>query len=148
MQKITLQEVKFAAFRLAKERMAFNEPIPDFSTRYPGKLESCLSQPFLNFNQKDLYPGLISKASILFYLMVKNHPFFNGNKRIALTTLLIFLYKNKFWINIQDKKMYEFAIKVTKSKPEEKDQTLKNIQNFIRTNIEDIPNIFQSPKDN
>jgi len=37
-----------------------------------------------------LYPTLVSKASFLFYLMIKNHPFQNGNKRIAITTLFTF----------------------------------------------------------
>jgi len=132
---ITLLDVEYVSFRLAKELMAFNEPIPDFGTRYPGKLEGCLVVPFQQFENKDLYPDLISKASILFYLMVKDHPFFNGNKRIALTTMLVFLYLNNYWfdVNINDEKMYKFAIGVAKSKPGDKDETLKDIQNFIRT---------------
>ena len=53
---------------------------------------------FQSFSGKDLYPTLATKASILFYLMIKNHPFQNGNKRIAITTLLTFLYENGKWI--------------------------------------------------
>ena len=91
----TLKEVEHAAFTLAREALSFNGPIPGFSTRYPHILESCLATPFQLFGGKPLYPGLIPKAATLFYLMIKNHPFQNGNKRIAVTTLLIFLLKNE-----------------------------------------------------
>ena len=98
MKTITIKEVEYTAFRLAKELLTYNEPFPEFGTRFPNILESCLAMPFQRFSKKSLYPGLISKASILFYLMLKNHPFQNGNKRIAMTTLLVFLYMNKKWI--------------------------------------------------
>src|SRR3989338_4902995 len=98
MNSITVKEVEYIAFRLAQELMSFNEPIPGFSTRFPNLLESCLAAPFQSFSGKSPYPGLLSKASVLFYLMIKNHPFQNGNKRIAMTTLLVFLHKNKRWI--------------------------------------------------
>ena len=68
MQTISVKEVEYIAFRLAREMMSFNEPIPDFSTRFPNMLESCLATPFQTFSGKSLYPNLISKASILFYL--------------------------------------------------------------------------------
>ena len=44
---LTLEEVQFIAFSLARESLSFNEPIPDFSTRFPDRLESCVAQPFL-----------------------------------------------------------------------------------------------------
>ncbi|MFH0951795.1 MAG: hypothetical protein V1838_01250 [Patescibacteria group bacterium] len=46
MRPLSVGEIKYVAFRLAKEHLTFNEPIPDFQTRYPDKLESCLAQPF------------------------------------------------------------------------------------------------------
>ena len=112
---ISILDVQYLAFRLAQEHMSFNEPIPDFSTRFPNILESCLATPFQTFSGKSLYPNLISKASILFYLMIKNHPFQNGNKRIAMTTLFVFLYKNKKWLKIDSKELYDFALWVTQS---------------------------------
>src|SRR3989338_4386332 len=102
MQILSVQEVEYAAHRLAKEWMGWNEPIPDFGTRFPNILESCLSAPFQEFGGQSPYKGLLGKASILFYLMIKNHPFQNGNKRIAVTTLLIFLFKNKKWLSVEN----------------------------------------------
>lgn len=86
MKSISIIDVERTAFTLAKELMEWNEPIPGFGTRFPNILESCLATPFQTFNRKKLYKGLIEKAAILFYLMIKNHPFENGNKRIAMTT--------------------------------------------------------------
>ena len=79
MKFISIAEIEYLAFNLAKETMDFNEPIPAFSTRFPNILESCLGTPLQGFSGKSLYHGLIAKAGILFYLMVKNHPFQNGN---------------------------------------------------------------------
>lgn len=82
MTHITIKEVEYIAVRLAHELMSFNEPIPEFSTRFPNILESCLATPFQSFSGTSPYRDTISKAAILFYLMIKNHPFQNGNKRI------------------------------------------------------------------
>jgi len=133
MSKITIAEVQYIAFKLAKKFLSYNEPIPEFQSRFPNILESCLAVPFQRFNKKDLYPGLIRKASILFYLMIKNHPFQNGNKRIAMTTLLVFLYKNNKWLKIDNYELYKFAVDVAKSRTEDKDLILKGIEQFIRT---------------
>ena len=90
---ISLLDVQYLAFRLAQEHMSFNEPIPDFSTRFPNILESCLATPFQTFSGKSLYPNLISKASMLFYLMIKNHPFQKCFTYILLFYVLFYKYR-------------------------------------------------------
>ena len=138
MKIITVKEVEYIAFRLAKELLSFNEPIPDFSTRFPNILESCLSVPFQIFGGKSLYPTLVSKAAILFYLMIKNHPFQNGNKRIAMTTLFVFLYKNKKWLKVNPQELYNFTVWVASSPPSVKDQTVKAIEKFLKDHLVDL----------
>lgn len=57
-----------------------------------GTLKSCISQPHASFENRDLYPGVITKAGALCFSLVMNHPFVDGNKRIghaAMETLLI-----------------------------------------------------------
>jgi len=132
---ITIKEVEYIAFRLAKELLAYDEPIPSFSTRFPNILESCIATPFQRFSRKSLYPGLIQKASMLFYLMLKNHPFQNGNKRIAMTTLLVFLYMNKKWIRADLQEMYNFAVWVASSPAEFREEVVKAIEKFLRLHI-------------
>ncbi|HPC88597.1 MAG TPA: type II toxin-antitoxin system death-on-curing family toxin [Candidatus Saccharicenans sp.] len=133
METISVQEVEYIAYRLAREMLTFDEPIPDFSSRFPNILESCLAVPFQSFSRKQLYPGLISKASILFYLLIKNHPFQNGNKRIAITTLFVFLYKNKKWIKVDTQELYNFAVWVAQSPAKVKDETVMAIEKFLKT---------------
>ena len=135
MGQITVKEVEYLAFRLARETMSFNEPIPDFSTRFPNSLESCLATPFQTFGGKSLYPIFLAKASTLFYLMIKNHPFHNGNKRIAMTTLFLFLYKNNKWLKADTQKLYNFTIWVASSPAELKKETVKAIEKFLKTHL-------------
>jgi death-on-curing family protein len=135
---ITVKEVEYLSFRLAKEYMSFNEPIPDFSTRFPNILESCIATPFQIFSKKSLYPALFLKAGMLFYLMIKNHPFQNGNKRIAMTTLLVFLYKNNKWLKVDNKELYNFAMWVTESNSRLKDETVRAIEKFLKLHTEDL----------
>lgn len=135
---LTVTEVEYIAFRLAQQLLTFNEPIPDFSNRAPNILESCLAVPFQSFSGRQLYSGLVEKASILFYLLIKNHPFQNGNKRIALTTLLVFLYKNKKWIKVDTQEMYNFAVWVAQSPAKVKNETVKAIEKFLKTYIIDL----------
>ena len=129
---LSVKEVEYIAFRLAKEKMTYKEPIPDFTTRFPNILESCLLVPFQTFDRKSLYKTFTKKAAILFYLMIKNHPFQNGNKRIAMTTLFFFLYENEKWLKVDNQKLYNFAVWVAESLPELKDETIAAIEHFIK----------------
>ena len=132
MKFISIAEIEYLAFNLAKETMDFNEPIPAFSTRFPNILESCLGTPLQGLSGKSLYHGLISKAAVLFYLMVKNHPFQNGNKRIAMTTLFVLLHKNKKWLKVDNQELYNFATWVAASPARLKDETVKAVEKFIK----------------
>lgn len=135
---ITMREVEQVAFQLARKTMTAKEPIPEFHTRFPNVLESCIATPFQRFSKKDLYPGLIAKAAILFYLLIKNHPFQNGNKRIAVTTLMVFLHRNKKWLEADTKEFYNFAVWVAQSPASLKTEVVAAIQKFIKNNITDL----------
>ncbi len=138
MKEITVGELKFVAFRLAKELLTWNEPIPDFNSRFPNILETCLFIPFQTFGKRMLYKGLVGKAAILFYLLIKNHPFQNGNKRIAMTALFYFLYKNKKWLKVDNKELYNFAKWVAESNPKLKEETVQASQKFIKTYLVEL----------
>ena len=135
MKTLSISDIEYIAFRLAKELLAYDEPIPDFKTRYPNILESCIAIPFQRFSRKSLYPTLISKASILFYLLLKNHPFQNGNKRIAITTVLVFLQMNGKWIEADLQELYNFSKWVAESPAAFKDEVVSAVEKFIRTHL-------------
>ena len=57
-----------------------------------GALKSAIAQPRMTFDTHDLYPSLVEKAAALGYSLVMNHPFVDGNKRVAhaaMETLLV-----------------------------------------------------------
>lgn len=135
---VSIIEVELVAYRLADKLMKFNEPIPDFGTRFPSILESCLATPFQRFDGKFLYEGLVRKTAALFYLMIKNHPFKNGNKRIAMMTMLYLLYKNKKWIEVDNQVLYNFAKWVAASDPSVKDATVLAVEKFFGDHLKDL----------
>ncbi len=59
-----------------------------------GALESALAQPRATFDDVDLYPTLVDKASALGFSLIRNHPFVDGNKRIGHAALEVFLVLN------------------------------------------------------
>jgi len=133
---LSVEEVEHVAHELAKKFMSWDEPISDFSTRFSSVLERSFSAPFHTFGRQ-LYPGLIKKAAILFYLLIKNHPFQNGNKRLAVTTLLIFLMKNDRWLELDNQVLYNFAKWVAESDPELKSEVLLAVEKKIKDNLKD-----------
>ena len=133
-EPITVFQVEHIAFQIAQEKFEYNEPIPEFRTRFPNVLESCLAVPLQTFGGKNLYPTFYDKTAMLFYLMIKNHPFQNGNKRIAITTLMYALYKNNLWIKVSNQELYNFAVWVAESPRDAKDEMRKYIKKFIKTN--------------
>jgi len=134
-EPLSISDVEYLSHRLAKRLFEWKEPIPDFGTRFPNKLEGCLLTPFQTFSRRTLYKGLLGKAAILFYLMIKNHPFQNGNKRIAMTTLFVFLHQNKKWLQVDNQTLYNFAKWVAASDPTVKDATVRAIEDFLKKHM-------------
>lgn len=132
---MTVEDVEFLAHTLATKLMEWNEPIPPFQTRYPDKLESCLNTISQTFGGKELYPTLTDKAAALFYLLIKNHPFQNGNKRVAVTALLVFLSLNGKWVMVDRRRLYNFAVWVAESDPSLNEETIVATATFIRKNL-------------
>ncbi len=133
------EDFEFLCFDLARELMTFKEPIPDYPTRDNGLLESALANPKQVFGGNLLYPTLTSQASILFYSLIKNHPFRNGNKRIAVMALLTHLSINGKWINIKPLDLYELACKISESNRNDKDEMLMLIENGVSKNLVEFP---------
>lgn len=63
-----------------------------------GALQSAPAQPRMTFGGEYLYPSLSAKAGPLVYSLVKNHPFVDGNKRVAHTAMEVFLVLNGYEI--------------------------------------------------
>ena len=134
-KEITVKQVELVAHDLARELMEWGEPIPAFNTRFPAILESCLKTPFQKFEGKSLYRGITGKGAALFYFMVKNHPFQNGNKRVAVMTLLYFLYRQNKWLDVGNDTLYKFANQVAESEATKTNLEMRRVRSFIRKHI-------------
>jgi len=60
-----------------------------------GLLESAVLGCYQSFDDVELYPTIIEKSARMAYAVSKNHPFVDGNKRVAVTSMLVMLRINK-----------------------------------------------------
>lgn len=88
MQYLTLQEVLLLHARLI-QRTGGAPGLRDL-----GPLESALARPQATLESVDLYPDLASKGAALLHALCQNHPFVDGNKRVALVATGILLELN------------------------------------------------------
>lgn len=102
------------------------EPMTPFKEHESSLLESALGNPRQSFGGNDLYPTFEEKAAILYYGLIKNHPFKNGNKRTATAALLVFLHINNFWIQGNQKENEDFLVNLAKRVADSKGNESKN----------------------
>jgi death-on-curing family protein len=75
-----------------KMRSEFNSDV--FGKEKDGGFDSAVNQIKQGFGDQEVYPSIEEKAAMLLYLVVKNHAFVDGNKRIAAACFLLFLERN------------------------------------------------------
>jgi death-on-curing family protein len=73
-------------------RIEFNSDV--FGKEKDGGFDSAVNIIQQGFGNSDIYPSIEEKAAMLLYLVVKNHAFVDGNKRIAAACFLLFLERN------------------------------------------------------
>ena len=126
---LSLDDFETIVNQLRDAREEFSEDMPPFDTRYHDRLESLINQIQSNYFGVELYPTLEEKASILFYLINKNHPFLNGNKRVAVIALFVFLSLNKeeFYFDEEtiNNELFEIATITAASLPEQFDDVIE-----------------------
>lgn len=113
------------------------DPIAPFKEHERPLLDSALNLPKQTFGGVELYPDLITKAAVLYYTLNKNHPFRNGNKRIATSSLLVFLFINNKWLDAGKSEMVEKALAVAKSMPEEREHVLNDLKQWVGAHLVD-----------
>ena len=78
--------------------------------RDEGLLESALNTPFQTFDKEELYKTIPAKAAKLCYFIINNHAFVDGNKRIGILTMLVFLEMNSINIKCTDDELIELGL--------------------------------------
>ncbi len=90
------------------------------------EFEGILRTIYQSFGGEEVYPTVAEKAANLFYFIIKDHPFFDGNKRIASLLFVTFLHMNEYGLTkegdlkISDKALVALALMVAESEPREK----------------------------
>lgn len=102
---------------------------------FKGSIESI----YQSYNGEDLYPTVAEKASHLLYFVIKDHPFYDGNKRIGSLLFIVFLTMNDQHLTkngetkISDRALTALALLIAESNPGEKEL----ITSLIRKLLED-----------
>lgn len=108
-----------------------------FANEKDDTFKSSIGQIYQTFGGEDLYPSVEEKAAMSLYLVVKNHSFSDGNKRIAAMLFLWFLNNNHVLYaedghkRIADNTLVAFTLMIVESRTEEKDVMEKVVVNLI-----------------
>ncbi len=98
-----------------------------FGQETGGRFEAALKSVDQTFGGKDLYVSLEEKAAHLLYFLIKDHPFADGNKRIASLVFLLYLLENRLLMSkkgerrVNDSTLAALALLVAESKPDQRD---------------------------
>lgn len=136
--RITKDEARKAISHLRKNLIARKEASELFGQeKERGVLKGILVSVEQTFGGAELYPSVEEKGAHLLYFVIKDHPFVDGNKRIASLLFIWFLEKNSFLTTpngerkINDNALVALALLVAESNPKQKDVMIKLIINLI-----------------
>jgi len=86
-------------------------------------LESAIKQPKSTFEGKYLHDSIMKMAAAYGYHLCNNHLFIDGNKRIVLVTMDVFLQRNGYQINASEKETYKIMMQLSSGQLSKKDLT-------------------------
>lgn len=140
---LTKREANYPS--LADYQKLINQMLAEFDSEVFGKekdksFESSVAQIAKGFGEDDFYPTLEEKATMLLYLIVKNHSFVDGNKRIAAACFLKFLQQNKMLFNskeqpiISNDTLASLTLFIASSKPEEMETVKRLVISVLNRN--------------
>ncbi|MEY4898103.1 MAG: hypothetical protein RL525_1496 [Bacteroidota bacterium] len=124
---------------LEKMRADFNSNV--FGREKDGGFDSAVNQIRQGFGEQEAYPSIEEKAAMLLYLVVKNHAFVDGNKRIAAACFLLFLDKNGLLFKdsgqliISNEALASLTIFVAASKAEEMETVKRLLISVLNRNL-------------
>lgn len=116
--------------------LKFNQESDLFALERNHGLKSIIDNIYQTFDGKDVYESVEEKAANLLYLIVKNHTFIDGNKRIAATLFICFLHFYNILYNgdaqrIDNNTLAALTLMIALSNPKEKDIIVDLVVNFL-----------------
>lgn len=103
----------------------------DSGLRDRGLLESAVSMPHATFGGADLHVGLPEKAAAYHFHLCANHPFMDGNKRVAVTAAEVFLLINGYELSASDEDLGDLTLGVAAGGVS-KDQVIEFFAKFVK----------------
>lgn len=110
---IPLFAVRDIIYVLAEETWA-GSGLPPFRIRSRHNLEAVLAEPFQTAFGRELYPGVVPKAASLLRGLIQGHPLVDGNKRLAVTTVSVFLELNGRELTYTDLQLLRYALRIAR----------------------------------
>lgn len=117
-------------------KLKFNERSSLFAVERDRGLESIIGNIYQSFGGQDIYKSIEEKSANFLYLIVKNHVFADGNKRIAATLFIYFLnfydilYKDNKQV-IDNNTLTALTLLIAESNPKEKEVIIDLVMNFL-----------------
>jgi prophage maintenance system killer protein len=111
-----------------------------FGNEKDHSFHSSINTIYQTFDCRELYPSVEEKSAMLLYLVIKNHSFSDGNKRIAAFLFLWFLQQNGILYKpngsrlIENNTLVALTLMIAESRTEEKDMMVKVVVNLINKN--------------
>lgn len=118
------------------KKLKFGDSSSIFGVERFHGLESIINDIYMTFDGVDVYKSVEEKAANFLYTLIKNHPFVDGNKRIAATLFIYFLnYYNILYRNdkqiIDNNTLASMTLLIAESNPKEKEILIDLIMNFM-----------------
>ena len=89
--------------------------------RDTNMLDSSVNSPFHTFDGQYLYPTIQAMAAHLAFSLIKNHPFLDGNKRIGILSMLVFLEINGLAVACNNDELVSLGLGLAESSIGESD---------------------------
>ncbi len=118
------------------KKLRFNEESDIFAIERNKGLESIIGSIYQTFDGSDVYKSIEEKAANFLYMVVKNHVFIDGNKRIAATLFIYFLnyydilYKDNKQV-VDNNTLASLTLLIAESNPKEKEVITDLVMNFL-----------------
>lgn len=111
--------------------LAIGEATALFGNERNDQLQSILANLDQTMFGEELYQSIEEKAANLLYMVIKDHPFSDGNKRIGSFLFVLYLQLNKLTTNINNIGLTSLALLVAESDPTQKDLIVRLIINLL-----------------
>lgn len=140
---LTVEEISGIHTALEEDFALTNDPIVPAGVRDENLLGSAVGRPATSFGNDRKYPTIEMATAALFHSLIHNHPFFNGNKRTALVSLLAQLDQNDLVLTATENDLFRFTLRtaqhrLVKETDERPDREVLEIAKWIKSNSRTI----------